>query len=85
MKISFIQFVLSFWGYCKIPTEVIQLSLYLEDLVDRLSRTPTFKGTEPKEYTITPESLDEIKALLLKQIKGQKALTSFLRSGKLKA
>lgn len=78
-----IKFIASLFGYTKVPLEAVQLSMYLEDLVDRLARTSAFNRTEPGEYVITPQSLKEIIDLLQKQIKGQKTLTDFLRSGRL--
>ena len=67
-----IQTILAFFGYCKIPKEVIQISIISEDLFSDLLKNAIENSS--KQTTI-----DHVKLVF----DGQKAITEFLRSGKL--
>jgi hypothetical protein len=60
--------IMAFWGYVKIPTAVIQLSIAQEHFLDKCRKHES--DPRGKEY-------------FAKYLEGQKAITSFLRSGRL--
>ena len=62
-----VQFILGWFGYCKIPLEVVQLSIEQENFFRQMISI--------LEY---PQS----KELFSKYLTGQEALTKFLRSGR---
>jgi len=67
-KTKLIQTVLGFFGYCKIPKGVISLSMEQERFLEIISR---------REETPVGKRIFE------KYLNGQKAITEFLRSGRL--
>jgi len=67
-----IRTILGFFGYSKIPLEAVRLSILSESLIAALLKEAMKKSE--KQQTI-----DFVKTAL----NGQKALTEFLRSGKL--
>ena len=62
-----IKTVLGFFGYCKIPVEAIQLSMMVEGFLIEL-----------RKHIYKPPLSDRI----TENIKAQRALTMFLKSGK---
>jgi len=67
-----IRTILGFFGYCKIPLAVIQLSIFSEDLISSLLKNAI-------ENDANQETIDHVTMVF----DGQKAVTEFLRSGKL--
>jgi len=59
---------MAFWGYTKIPTEVVQLSMAQELFLEKMYKH---------------ESSSKGRQLIGRYLKGQKALTVFLRAGRL--
>lgn len=69
MKIkAMIKFIAALFGYCKIPLQVVQLSMMQEDFIKKLIRH---------------ESDERGKEFYKKMLIGQQAITEFLRSGKI--
>ena len=67
-----IQTILSFFGYCKIPKEAVEISIASEELIKSLLK-------HAKDGAAKQHAIDYVKLAL----KGQKALTEFLHSGRL--
>ena len=67
-----IQTILSFFGYCKIPKEAVEISIASSELIETLLK-------HAKDGAVKQHTINYIKIAL----KGQKALTEFLRSGRL--
>ena len=63
-----VQFILGFFGYVKVPLQVVRLSIHQEKILQEIADC------------ITSE---EDKAEMLKYAKAQNMLTKFLRSGRL--
>jgi len=80
--IRFIPFVLSWYGYVRIPKEVVFLSMELEGFIDKLARSKAVHRFEELRFN-SQEDADEIKTLCISQLRGQKVLTEFLKSGRL--
>jgi len=62
------QIIMAFFGYVKIPTEVVQLSVAQEEFLKKCLK----HASDPRG-----------RALFDMKLEGQKAITGFLRSGKL--
>ena len=67
-----IQTILAFFGYCKIPKETVLISIESEDVLSALLK-------QCDEGKAKQSAADYVRMVLA----GQKALTGFLRSGRL--
>ena len=66
-----IQTILAFFGYCKIPKETVPISMASENVLIALLK-------QCDEGKVVQNTADYIRTVL----KGQKALTEFLRTGR---
>jgi len=67
-----IRTILGFFGYCKIPKAAVMLSMSSEDILEALLKQCNEGKANSRTTVLVRLALD-----------GQKALTQFLRSGKL--
>jgi hypothetical protein len=67
------QVILGFLGYVKIPLNLVQLSISLENILKLLLRRAVDKDQEKN---------DEMQELINRALEGQRALTDFLRIGR---